>query len=83
MNGMCNGQKEDHLLLPLKSLDLKNLTKSIGLSLLPREDVVYVRKMVSPEVSVIALFCDRNVLWTTTTRQIPETFQDVQTDLLT
>ena len=51
MNGMCKGQYEDHVLLPLKSLDLKNVAGSIGLFRPPREkDVVCVRKRVSPEM---------------------------------
>jgi len=45
-NGM-----EDHLLLPLKSLDLKNVAGNNGLFRLPREeDFVCVRKRVSPEM---------------------------------
>ena len=45
MNGMCKGQYEDHLLLPLKSLDFKNAVGNIGLFPLPREgNFVCVRK---------------------------------------
>ena len=90
MNGMCKGQYEDHLLLPLKSLDLKNVLGNIGLFRLPREeDFVCAEKGVTRNVTVIcercdvALCYDRRCLWTTTTRQITETFQAFQPDLLT
>jgi hypothetical protein len=47
---MCKGQTVEHLLLLLKSLDLKNMAENNGLFRLPREDVVYVQPGVSPEM---------------------------------
>jgi hypothetical protein len=40
---MYKGQTVEHLLLLLKSLDLKNVAENIGLFRLPREDVVHVQ----------------------------------------
>jgi hypothetical protein len=47
---MCKGQTVKHLLLLLKSLDLKNVAENIDLFRLPREDVVYAQAGVSPEM---------------------------------
>jgi hypothetical protein len=68
MNGLCEGQWEDHVLQPPKSLDLKIVVGNIGLIRLPREDVVCVGagKGVTGNVSSmcercdVAVYCDRS-----------------------
>jgi len=50
MNGMCKGQYEDHLLVPLKSLELKNVAGSIGLFHAAQRRCRVWRKRVSPEI---------------------------------
>jgi hypothetical protein len=47
---MYKGQTVEHLLLLLKSLDLKNVAENIGLFRLPCEDVVYVQPGLSPQM---------------------------------
>ena len=64
-NGLCKGQLEDHLLQPLKSLDLKNVAGNIGLIRLPHEDVCAGKDVIRNvsticERSDVALCCDRS-----------------------